>query len=83
VRQERPSSGARRDRASPARGRDLDALDRGQEQEAELLVEQVEVDGAAELGTWPELLAADGTRSIIRIEDDLLERLPIGGETRP
>jgi hypothetical protein len=63
--------------------RDLDALDRGQEQEAELLVEQVEVDGAAELGTWPELLAADGTRSIIRIEDDLLERLPIGGETRP
>jgi hypothetical protein len=45
--------------------RDLDPLDRVEEEEAELLVEQVEIDGVAELGTCPELLGADDPRRVV------------------
>ena len=61
--------------------RDLDPFDRVEEEEAKLLVEQVEVDGVAELGACLELLGADGPRCVARIGNELLERLPIGRET--
>lgn len=58
----------------------LNPLDRVEEKEAELLVEQVEIDGVAKLGGRLELLAADAQRRIVRIRNKLLERLPVGGE---
>ena len=60
--------------------RDFDPLDRIEEEKAELLVEEVEIDGVAELGTGLELLGADGARRVGGIGDELLERLPIGGQ---
>ena len=58
----------------------LDPLDRIEEKETELLVEQVEIDGVAKLGGRLELLATDTQRRIVRIRNELLERLPVGGE---
>ena len=58
----------------------LNPLDRVEEKEAELLVEQVEIDGVAELGAPLELLAADGLGGIIRVRNELLKRLPIRSE---
>ena len=61
--------------------RDLDPFDRVEKEEAKLLVEQVEIDGVAELGARLELLGADGPRCVARIGNELLEGLPIGRET--
>ncbi|MBB3588407.1 hypothetical protein [Sphingomonas sp. BK481] len=61
--------------------RDLDPFDRVEEEEAKLLVEQVEINGVAKLGARLELLGADGQRRIIGIGNNLLEGLPIERET--
>ncbi len=61
--------------------RDLDPFDCVEEEEAKLLVEEVEIDSVAELGPRLELLGADGQRRIIGIGNELLEGLPIGRET--
>lgn len=61
--------------------RGLDPFYCVEEEKAKLLVEEVEIDGMAKLGTRLELLGANGQCRIMRIENELLERLPIGRET--
>lgn len=58
--------------------RDFDPFDGIEEEQAELLVEEIEIDGMAKLGTGLKLVGANGARGIVGIGDALLQRLPIG-----
>lgn len=60
---------------------DFDPLDDVEKEQAEPLVEQVQVDGVAKLGTSLERIKPYRSRSVGWVGNALLERLPIGGKT--